>query len=130
MDIWTHGVFYFKYNQFKKFPIELWEDACSWLSGKKKSYLLEWTTGYLLSFSNVNHSLHHIKMLSSLRLIIFPSRSFLILKCFFRLDAFEWILISPKDTVKVHFTSQAHTSQFLTIALNSFRIVKFFEFEI
>lgn len=55
-NIWAHGIFYFKYNQFQKFPIDLWENFCLWLSGKKKSYLLEWTTENLLSFSNVNHS--------------------------------------------------------------------------
>lgn len=55
-DVWVHGVFYHKYTRFQKFPIDLWENLCAWLSGKGKSYFGEWGARNLLNYSNVNHS--------------------------------------------------------------------------
>lgn len=55
-DVWIHGVFYYKYNRYQKFPIDLWESVCAWLGGTGKSYMLEWTTRKILKYSNLNHS--------------------------------------------------------------------------
>lgn len=55
-DVWIHGVAYYKYNHYQKFPIDLWEDLCGWLSGKSKSYILDWFVKKLLKFSNLNHT--------------------------------------------------------------------------
>lgn len=55
-DVWIHGIFYFKYNRFQKFPIDLNENLCGWLAGTSKSYLLDWTTRVLIKYSNLNHT--------------------------------------------------------------------------
>lgn len=55
-DVWIHGVAYYKYNHYQKFPIDLWEDLCGWLSGTSKSYLSDWFVKKLLKFSNLNHT--------------------------------------------------------------------------
>lgn len=55
-DVWIHGIFFYKYNLFQKFPIDLWGNLCLWLDGKSKSYLLDWTTRPLLKYSNLNHT--------------------------------------------------------------------------
>lgn len=55
-DVWIHGVFYYKYTQYQKFPIDLWENLCGWLDGTDKSHFLEWTTRKILKYSNLNHS--------------------------------------------------------------------------
>lgn len=55
-DVWIHGVAYFKYIHYQKFPVDLWEDLCGWLAGKSKSYLLDWGVKKLLKYSNLNHN--------------------------------------------------------------------------
>lgn len=56
-DIWLHTVFYYKYNgiSFFKFPIDLWENVCSWLNGTSRSYIMDWTYGRVMNYSNLNH---------------------------------------------------------------------------
>ncbi|XP_031629656.1 uncharacterized protein LOC116344937, partial [Contarinia nasturtii] len=54
-ELWIHGVFFFKYNQYQKFPIDLNENLCGWLSGKSKSYLLDWSLKDLMAHTNLNH---------------------------------------------------------------------------
>lgn len=51
----THTVFYYKYNTYQKFAIDLREDMCKWLAKKDKSYLLDWTLKKVQQYSNVNH---------------------------------------------------------------------------
>lgn len=46
----VHTVFYFRYFTYKKFPIDLWEELCSWRNGTKRSYILDWTLGKSLQF--------------------------------------------------------------------------------
>ncbi len=52
---WLHGVFNYKFNGlvYQKFPIDLWEDACAWLSGEKPAYILQWTFGRVLNYTNI-----------------------------------------------------------------------------
>lgn len=44
-ELHAHLVVYFKYQVFKKFPIDIWEDICGWSTGKKKSFLMDWSIG-------------------------------------------------------------------------------------
>lgn len=63
--IQIHGIVYYRYNgiEYKKFPIDIWEDVCEWLEmrngngrmKKKNFFLLEWTIGKILNQSNLNH---------------------------------------------------------------------------
>lgn len=57
-DIWFHGSLNYKFNglTYQKFPINLWENICDWMSGKQKAYILDWTLGRLTKYSNLNHS--------------------------------------------------------------------------
>ncbi len=54
-DVWLHGVLNYKFNGlvYQKFPIDLWEDVCAWLNGKRKAYILDWTFGRILNFTNI-----------------------------------------------------------------------------
>lgn len=56
-DVWLHSVFYYRFNglTYKKFPIDLWENGCGWLAGTTKSWILDWTVGKVLNYSNLNH---------------------------------------------------------------------------
>lgn len=56
-DFWVHSTFYFKFNgiTFQKFPIDLTENICDWLSGKGKSYIMDWSVSKVIKYSNVNH---------------------------------------------------------------------------
>lgn len=56
-SIWIHGVFNYKYNinSYQKFPIDLWEDICSWLRGENSTYFLKWTAENVRNYSNMNH---------------------------------------------------------------------------
>lgn len=43
-EIYLHVVVYFKYQTYKKFPIDLWDDACAWWENgnrKKQSFVME-----------------------------------------------------------------------------------------
>lgn len=56
-DLWGHFVLYYRFNgmTYSKFPIDLWENACDWLKGKK-SWILDWSAGKVLNYTNLNHS--------------------------------------------------------------------------
>lgn len=56
-ELWIHSVAYFKFNglTFSRFPINIWENMCGWLAGKTKSFILDWTFGKVLQYSNLNH---------------------------------------------------------------------------
>ncbi|XP_055301633.1 uncharacterized protein LOC129568098 [Sitodiplosis mosellana] len=53
--IWIHGIFYYKYISYQKFPIDLWEDYCAWVRGEKPTYFLKWTAENVRNYSNMNH---------------------------------------------------------------------------
>lgn len=57
-DAWFHAVYYYRFNRmtYQKFPIDLWENICSWIGNKTKSYILDWTFGKVLQYSNINHT--------------------------------------------------------------------------
>lgn len=42
-ELWIHTVAYYRFNglTYTKFPVDIWEDACGWLSGKKRSFILD-----------------------------------------------------------------------------------------
>lgn len=56
-DIWAHLVFYYRYSptSYQKWAIDVWENVCDWLGGKK-SPLLDWTARIILKYSNANNS--------------------------------------------------------------------------
>lgn len=62
--ILIHAVVYYRYNgiEYKKFPIDLWEDLCGWFkfhgntTQKMKFYFLEWVLGTFANYTNVNHT--------------------------------------------------------------------------
>lgn len=55
-DCWVHFVSYYRYNptSYQKFPVNLWENPCDWLKGKK-SWLLDWSVKRVLKYTNINH---------------------------------------------------------------------------
>lgn len=61
-NVWVHGVFYYKFNgiTYQKYPIDLWESFCGWMEGKSKSYVLDWTVGRILKYTNVNHTCPYV----------------------------------------------------------------------
>ncbi len=61
-NLWLHGMLYYKFNglTYQKFPVDLWEDACSWLRGRQKgtqqAHILDWTIGNMIEYSTLNQS--------------------------------------------------------------------------
>lgn len=55
-DIWIHSVTFYKYNTYTKYPIDLWENMCTWLSGRGRSYLLQWSLAKIQKFTNLGHA--------------------------------------------------------------------------
>lgn len=55
-DAWIHTKAYYKFNgiTYRRFPIDLWDNLCDWLAKKTKSYVLDWTFGRVLQYSNMN----------------------------------------------------------------------------
>lgn len=56
-ECWAHALVYYRFNglTYQRFPIELWENVCGWFAGTSKSYLLDWTFGRVLQYTNMNH---------------------------------------------------------------------------
>lgn len=61
-DAWLHSVFYFRFNRmtYQKFPIDLWENICSWCNNSAKSFMLDWSFGKILQYSNVHHACPYV----------------------------------------------------------------------
>lgn len=57
MGLYSHNVVYYKYGIYKKFPVDFWEDVCSWLNGKKKSFMMDWTLGRALKYVSYDRNL-------------------------------------------------------------------------
>lgn len=55
-DVWIHAVPYYRYNTYQRIANELWEQPCEWFSGQSKSYVLDWTIGRMLRYTNFNHT--------------------------------------------------------------------------
>src|SRR5262249_2128104 len=53
--IWAIALMYYKYNTYQRIAVNLWEDICGWFSGKTKSYIMDWTFGRVLNYTNLNH---------------------------------------------------------------------------
>lgn len=53
---YLHTQVYFRYMTYQKFPISLWDDMCGWFVGKRRSFIMDWTLGKMLKYSNLNHS--------------------------------------------------------------------------
>lgn len=56
-DAWFHSVVYYRYNptKYQRFPVNLWENPCDWLNGKR-SWVLDWsvTVKRVLKYTNIN----------------------------------------------------------------------------
>lgn len=39
--LYIHVIVFYKYQTYKKFPIDIWEEACGFLNGKQQSYTME-----------------------------------------------------------------------------------------
>lgn len=59
-DAWLHTVVNYKYTTYRKYAIELWENMCSWISGRSRSFVLDWSIGKVLKYTNLNHSCPYI----------------------------------------------------------------------
>lgn len=53
-EVFFHTVVYYKYTVFRKFPIDLWENVCGWLSGSKTSFILNALLNNVLPFIHGN----------------------------------------------------------------------------
>lgn len=42
-DVFAYTAAYYKYQTYKKFPVDYWDDICGWLNGRKPSLLMDWT---------------------------------------------------------------------------------------
>lgn len=40
-ELYLHVVVYYKYQEYTKLPIQVWDDACAFLSNKKQSFAME-----------------------------------------------------------------------------------------
>lgn len=38
-----HIVAYYKYQVFKRFPVDIWEDICAWFNTRKGSFFMDWS---------------------------------------------------------------------------------------
>lgn len=60
-----HVEYFYRYNaiEYKKFPVDVWEDVCDWFDNrnktgwvnKSKAYILEWVLHRVLKYANFNH---------------------------------------------------------------------------
>lgn len=53
----VHFMVFYKYQVFKIFPINLWDDICIWLNKKKHSFLVEIGMARILEFVKYDHRL-------------------------------------------------------------------------
>lgn len=55
-DVWLHVVSYqMVKTTYEKFAVDIWGSLCDWMSKKSKSYILDWSLGLILQFTNINH---------------------------------------------------------------------------
>lgn len=105
--MYVHSMFYYRFNgiEYKKFPIDIWEDICQWLAKrhdaawmkKSKYFFMEWTVGKLLNYTNWNHTCPYegeifartsrISVDSFNIPQIFPSGNFALMFCFSKVIA-------------------------------------------
>lgn len=58
-SIWVHAALFYKYNGivYNKFPIDVWENVCEFLEGKRENKLfLNWMLARVLPYTNYNHT--------------------------------------------------------------------------
>lgn len=46
---------YYRYVTYRFFPISIWDDMCGWIADKRHSFILDWTVGKVIQYSNMNH---------------------------------------------------------------------------
>lgn len=56
-SIQVHFVVFYKYQVFKLFPINLWDDICVWINKKKHSFLVDIGMARILEFVQYDHKL-------------------------------------------------------------------------
>lgn len=49
-QFFLHVQFFFKYQVYKTFPVNLWENLCGWLNKESKSYLLDLSFGKAMKY--------------------------------------------------------------------------------
>lgn len=49
-ELYVHSQVFFKYQTFKKFPVDLWEDVCGWFNGTRKSHIMDRTIKPVLKY--------------------------------------------------------------------------------
>lgn len=54
--MWVHGAPYYRYNTYQRTANELWENLCGWFDGSTKSYIMDWSVGRMLKYTNFNHT--------------------------------------------------------------------------
>lgn len=54
--IHVHSVLKYRHNTYRTFFIDLWEDYCSYLSGKTSSFVLNVIHKNIAPYTNVNHT--------------------------------------------------------------------------
>lgn len=59
-NVWIHAVPYYRYNTYHRIANELWEKPCDWLAGTTKSYIMDWTVGRMLKYTNLNHTCPYV----------------------------------------------------------------------
>lgn len=55
-NMWIHAAPYYRYNTYQRIANELWENPCAWFAGTTKSYIMDWTVGRMLKYTNFNHT--------------------------------------------------------------------------
>lgn len=53
-NAWINIEPYYKYNTYTRIAGYIWENICEWFTGKK-SFILDYTIGSILNYSNFNH---------------------------------------------------------------------------
>lgn len=56
---YMHFIVYYKYNTYKKYAIDLWEDPCAWMAGTGKSYFMDWTYKRIQNYSGTETNINH-----------------------------------------------------------------------
>lgn len=56
-EMHVHFTGYKKYQVYKMYPVDVWEDVCAWLDEKKRSFFMEWTLKRIWKYIHYNGDL-------------------------------------------------------------------------
>lgn len=103
-----HSVLYHQFNSlvYRKFMIDIWEDACGFLSGKSKAVLVDVLYRIISPYTNMNHSCPYTgNVFVSMK--NFSTRNF----------AFEPLLPSGRYHTDIHLAESHEGSPFFTFKI-------------